>query len=75
VFASYFMSRYALLAGDMTTLVPRAAAAATVGFVVAVSQYWATAVLAAGALAISFQPYAVFPYLATIGSTRCSNVR
>src|SRR5689334_15020519 len=34
----YFMSRYAWLAGDMTTLVPCAAALATVALLVVVSQ-------------------------------------
>src|SRR4051812_39802611 len=40
VFFVYFMSRYALLAGDITRRVPFAAAAATAGALVVVSQYW-----------------------------------
>src|SRR6478609_4238953 len=42
VFDVYFMSRYALFAGDITSFVPWAAAAATSGAVRVVSQYCAT---------------------------------
>jgi hypothetical protein len=59
----------------MTTFMPFAAAAATVGLLVVVFQYWATAFVASGDCAISFQPYAVLPYFVTSGNTRCWNVR
>src|SRR4029079_1241154 len=55
-FRTYFMSRSAWLAGDITTFVPLAAAAATALLVVVVPQNWATVDGSSVALTMSCQP-------------------
>src|SRR2546423_11266251 len=66
----YFMSRYAWLAGDMTTLVPFATADASGALLVVVSQNCATVDASSGALAMSCQPMTALPCAATICCAR-----
>src|SRR5436853_527912 len=73
VFLVYFMSRYAWLAGDMTTVVPLATAAARGALVVVVPQNWATVAGSRLALAMSCQPMTVLPCAATICCARLMN--
>src|SRR5437763_14978760 len=73
VCALYFMSRYAWLAGDSTSLVPCFAAAATAGLVVVVSQNSATVDGSGVALTMSCQPSTALPCLATMACTLLMN--
>src|SRR5205814_1521301 len=70
----YFMSRYAWFAGDITTVVPFATAAASGAFDVVVSQNWATVDGSSVVFAMSCQPTTVLPCEATICCARPMNV-
>src|SRR6266508_3836184 len=76
VWLLYFMSRYALLAGDMTTLAPRETAVLTSESDVVRPQYWTTRLaewLTAEA-PIWCQPITALPRAGTIGWTRFMKV-
>ena len=69
------MSRYALFAGDMITLLPLETAATRRGGVRRGGpQNWGTPTRGRVAFAMSCQPIAVLPVAATMGSTLFSNV-
>src|SRR6185312_6973391 len=76
VWLVYFMSRYALLAGDMTTLAPSETALLTMASVVVRPQYWAIrpGECCTAEAPIWCQPITVFPLPTTIGWTWFMNV-
>src|SRR5690349_2101826 len=69
-----FMSRYAWLAGDMTTFVPLATADATAVSLVVVPQNCATVDGGGVACTTSCQPITALPRAVTSGCTRLMNV-
>src|SRR3954452_11055376 len=69
----YFMSRYALFAGDRITLLPRETAVDTPESDVVVPQNCGVADAGSVAFAMSFQPTTDFPVAATRGSTLFMN--
>src|SRR3954467_4212650 len=70
----YFMSRYALFAGDRITLLPRETAADTPASDVDVPQNCGDAEAGSAAFAMSCQPTTDLPVAATRGSTLFTNV-
>jgi hypothetical protein len=70
VFLSYFMSRYVLVAGDITTLAP----CCTAGGTVSLFHCWAMLVGRSRAFPISSHPTIVLPCLYTMSCTRSTNL-
>src|SRR3954464_7542912 len=71
----YFMSRYALFAGDRITLLPRETAVDTPASDVEVPQNCGVAEAGRVAFAMSCQPTTCLPVAATRGRTLFTNVR